>query len=390
MNKYNQRAAENLMILFGTIIHIAIVMGILLLWRMSDRSFLKTGLMIFLLFYFFTFPEQYDWSYFNTTHQYMYSFFEYFGITRQYSWYISRFLMAMMAYTSLKFPIYIAWALFAGIFGMDFKSFFLSMDKTIGYINNTDYSNYGLLCISMNIFAVCVALYLSVRGKKIDPISGLLRFIRMLKENRKNIKNFSYIKTIFKESFLSQKISQLENNFNYVKKLYRRNPSKAGYAFEKFAVDLMNASGMKAKLAMTEKKEGNYPPVLMKSKGDGGIDILCHREHVVYAVQAKLRLGNNPVKGEDVSKTYSASLLFREYYKKQNRKYRVIPVLLTTGQLDNTARAYAEKFNVQVWNTHIIKRLIGIAKNEEKPVKVKNQSSFFYDLLNWSFQFRMG
>jgi len=390
MNRHNQKAAEGLVVLFATLTGIAVRILWRLLWRMSGRSFFNAVLMGLSLYYIFTFAQYKDWSFFNVTHEYLYSFFGYLGVPRYYTWYISRFLVAMFFYTSIRAPIYILWALFISAYGIQFQSIIIFIAKMIGYINITNYSNYGLLCLMINMVGVFIIFYMSIKGKEFNPFSGIFNFLSNLKYYKKRNQKFKDLILELKRSILSRRLSPLERNFNVIAKIYQRNPSKAGYKFEKFGRDLLRSVGMTANLAMDLKKAGDYPPVLKKTKGDGGVDIIATKKGVVYVIQAKLKLGKTPVKGEDVSKTHTAGVIFKEYYKSKNKRCIVTPVILTTGRLDNTAKAYARQFGITVWDVGKIDRFIKTANLERRNVKIGKESSFFYDFIGWACRFRLG
>jgi len=142
-------------------------------------------------------------------------------------------------------------------------------------------------------------------------------------------------------------------------KTYKSNPSKAGYDFETFVRDTLRGTGVSADLATDLKKMGQYPKDLLKGGGDGGFDVICYDQNSIYLIQTKFKGGKNRVKGEDIAKTDVASRLFIKYYQSNGETRNIIPVVMTTGELDNTAKAYAKELNMVIWNNEHLYQMMG-------------------------------
>ena len=97
-----------------------------------------------------------------------------------------------------------------------------------------------------------------------------------------------------------------------------------GHSFERYCADLL-------------KKNGFEKVIVTPGSGDQGIDILCEKEEVKYAIQCKCYskdLGNTPVQ-----EAYSGA----KYYNCH------VPVVMTNRGFTNGAQDLAKKTNVLLW-----------------------------------------
>lgn len=88
-----------------------------------------------------------------------------------------------------------------------------------------------------------------------------------------------------------------------------------------------------------------------EGKSDLGIDLICENEKIVYVVQCKRlsRVKGIPVRENVVAQIYGATQL----YKMKNKITKnVIPVLVTSYELSDEAKSFAEYLDVQVLSNY--------------------------------------
>lgn len=89
----------------------------------------------------------------------------------------------------------------------------------------------------------------------------------------------------------------------------------------------------------------------LNGKSDLGIDLICENEKIVYIVQCKRlsKVKEIPVRENIVAQIYGASELYK---MKHNITKEVIPVLVTTYDLSEEAKSFAEYLNVRVLSNY--------------------------------------
>ncbi len=103
------------------------------------------------------------------------------------------------------------------------------------------------------------------------------------------------------------------------------------------------------------EKKGNKVQYHGATEGklDLGIDLICENEKIVYVVQCKRlsRVKEIPVRENVVAQIYGATQL----YKMKNKITKnVIPVLVTSYELSDEAKSFAEYLDVQVLSNYIL------------------------------------
>ncbi|MCP4914453.1 MAG: restriction endonuclease [Oligoflexia bacterium] len=131
-------------------------------------------------------------------------------------------------------------------------------------------------------------------------------------------------------------------------KIYQRNPSKAGYRFEKLANKYFNGIYQISRHAEEVRESGEYPKALRMGGGDKGVDLIASDQDNIYIIQVKLKGRGNKVKGDDIAKTSVVSDIFRTHYQSIGDNREVVPLLFTNGHLDSTAKSFVKTHKVRV------------------------------------------
>lgn len=140
----------------------------------------------------------------------------------------------------------------------------------------------------------------------------------------------------------------------------KRDPRAAGYVFEHFVKAIYSSYGHECYQGRAAKKViGLYPPQLLETRGDGGVDVITFGKNEINIVQTKLQ--ESAVTGEHITKTAAVRDIFAAYYAKRGDKRIVKAVLITNSYIDNTARMFANTHNVCVYQRDELENMIAKA-----------------------------
>lgn len=136
-------------------------------------------------------------------------------------------------------------------------------------------------------------------------------------------------------------------------------PRLAGYRFEKFIQGIYQSYGYECYQGRAAKSvPGLYPPELMSTNGDGGVDLIAFGKNEILIIQTKLQ--NSSVKGEHIAKTAAVRDIFINHYNKKDNRI-VKAILVTNSKIDNTAKMFCNSQNVYVYQKEDLDKLITCA-----------------------------